>query len=72
MIEVTVKKDEPLERAMKRFQKKFQKAGVFKEIKQHSYYMKPSDEKRMKRAKAIRRQRRRARRSNSKRRRRGR
>lgn len=63
MIEVTVRKDESLERAMRRFQKKFQKAGIFKEIKQNSYYMKPSDERRMKRAKAIRRQRRRARRS---------
>ncbi|MBS1272180.1 MAG: 30S ribosomal protein S21 [Candidatus Marinimicrobia bacterium] len=63
MIEVNVRKDESLERAMRRFQKKFQKAGIFKEIKQHSYYMKPSDEKRMKRAKAIRRQRRRSRRN---------
>ncbi len=70
MIEVTVRKDEPVESALRRFQKKFQKAGVFKEIKQHAYYMKPSDEKRMKRAKAVRRERRRQRRSTSARRRR--
>lgn len=63
MIEVNVRRDESIERALRRFQKKFQKAGIFKEIKQHSYYMKPSDEKRMKRAKAIRRQRRRSRRN---------
>ena len=58
MVEVTVKKDEPLERALRRFKKKYEKAGILKEIKRNSYYLKPSDEKRIKRSKAARRLRR--------------
>ena len=58
MVEVNVRKDEPLDRALRRFKKKYEKAGILKDIKRNSYYLKPSDEKRIKRAKAMRRLRR--------------
>ena len=58
MVEVTVRKDEPLERALRRFKKKYEKAGILKDIKRNSYYLKPSAEKRIKRSKARRRMRR--------------
>ncbi len=58
MVEVTVRKDEPLERALRRFKKKYEKAGILKDIKRNAYYLKPSAEKRIKRSKARRRMRR--------------
>ena len=58
MVEVTVRKDEPLERALRRFKKKYEKAGILKDIKRNAYYLKPSTEKRIKRSKARRRMRR--------------
>ncbi len=58
MVEVTVRKDEPLERALRRFKKKYEKAGILKDIKRNSYFLKPSAEKRIKRSKARRRMRR--------------
>jgi small subunit ribosomal protein S21 len=58
MVEVNVRKDEPLDRALRRFKKKYEKAGILKDIKRNSYYLKPSDEKRIKKAKAMRRLRR--------------
>ncbi|MDD3806461.1 MAG: 30S ribosomal protein S21 [Candidatus Marinimicrobia bacterium] len=58
MVQVTVHKDEPLEKALKRFKKKFEKAGIMRDINKISYYVKPSQEKRIRRAKAERRLRR--------------
>ncbi|HDN59501.1 MAG: 30S ribosomal protein S21 [Candidatus Neomarinimicrobiota bacterium] len=55
MVMVTVNPDEPLEKAIKRFKKKFEKAGILKDIKRTSFYLKPSEEKRMRRAKAMKR-----------------
>ncbi len=58
MVEVTVRKDEPLEKALRRFKKKYEKAGILKDFKRNSYYLKPSTERRIKRSKARRRMRR--------------
>lgn len=55
MVEVTVRKDEPLERALRRFKKKYEKAGILKDLKRNAYFLKPSEEKRIKRSKAARR-----------------
>ncbi|HNZ37182.1 MAG: 30S ribosomal protein S21 [Candidatus Marinimicrobia bacterium] len=55
MVEVTVYDNEPLERALRRFKKKFEKAGILNDVKKRTYYEKPSVEKRMRRAKAIKR-----------------
>ena len=58
MVEVYVKRDEPIERALRRFKKKYEKAGILKDIKRNSYYLKPSEARRIKRSKAKRRMRR--------------
>ncbi len=58
MVQVTVHKDEPLDRALRRFKKKFEKAGIMRDINKNSYYIKPSQDKRIRRAKAERRMRR--------------
>ncbi len=52
MVQVVVRKDEPLERALRRFKKKYEKAGILKDVKKNSYYIKPRQQKRMKKAKA--------------------
>jgi small subunit ribosomal protein S21 len=55
MVEVTLYDNEPLERALRRFKKKFEKAGILNDVKKRTYYEKPSIEKRMRKAKAIKR-----------------
>ena len=41
MVEVTVRNGEQLERALRRFKKKWERAGVLREIKRKSFYIKP-------------------------------
>ena len=55
MVEVTVRDGEMLERALRRFKKKWERAGVLREVKRKSFYVKPSDEKRAERKKTARR-----------------
>ncbi|MDD5765324.1 MAG: 30S ribosomal protein S21 [Candidatus Marinimicrobia bacterium] len=55
MLEVTVYKNEPFERALRRFKKKYEKAGILNDIKKNLNYEKPSVEKRMRKAKSIKR-----------------
>ena len=57
-IMVTVKRDEPFEKALRRFKKKYEKAGILKDIKKNSFYLKPSEDRRLRRAKAQKRARR--------------
>ena len=53
MVEVTVKNGEQLERALRRFKKKWERAGVLKDVKRKMFYIKPSDEQRAAKKKAI-------------------
>ncbi len=55
MIEVNVRENEPLERALRRFKKKWERAGVLRDVRRNSFYIKPSVVKRESRKKAIRR-----------------
>ena len=55
MVEVTVRDGEPLERALRRFKKKWERAGILREVRQKAYYVKPSERKRAERKKAARR-----------------
>jgi len=47
--------NEPLGKAVRRFKKKFEKAGILTDVKKNVYYIKPSVEKRLKRAKSTKR-----------------
>jgi small subunit ribosomal protein S21 len=53
MVQVNVRSHEPVERAINRFRKKVEKAGLLNDIKKNAYYEKPSVQKRLRRAKAI-------------------
>ena len=55
MVEIQVRDKESLERALRRFKKKWERAGVLRELRSRSFYIKPSDEKREARKKATRR-----------------
>ena len=56
MIGVTIQESESIDRALRRFKKKYERAGVLKEFKRRTSYTKPSVTSRMSRLKAIRRQ----------------
>jgi|TARA_B100000749_G_C18319875_1_gene420385 small subunit ribosomal protein S21 len=55
VVEVTVREGEPLEKALRRFKKKWERAGILRDVKKKSFYEKPSDSKRIARKKAVRR-----------------
>lgn len=42
MIVVNVKENESIDKALKRFKKKFEKTGVLKELRDRTYFTKPS------------------------------
>jgi small subunit ribosomal protein S21 len=53
MIIVNVKENESIERALKRFKKKFERTGVLKELRNRNYFEKPSVSRRTQKLKAI-------------------
>jgi small subunit ribosomal protein S21 len=48
--EVVIQEGESLENALRRFKRKVQSEDIIKEIKKHSYYMKPGERRRAKAA----------------------
>jgi small subunit ribosomal protein S21 len=58
LIGIIVQENEPIDRAIKRFKKKYERSGILKEFKRRAYFTKPSIKKRMKQQKAVRRARR--------------
>ena len=50
MAEVHVTEGEPLEVALRRFKRKVQQEDIIKDVKRHSYYMKPGEKRRLKQA----------------------
>jgi len=52
MIIVNVKENESIDKALKRFKKKFERTGVLKEIRRRSFYEKPSVSRRNEKLKA--------------------
>lgn len=58
MVEVNLQDGDNLDRALRRFKRQVQRAGVFSELRRKKYYEKPSEEKKRKSAAAERRRRR--------------
>ena len=56
MIEVRLNDEDSLDRALKLFKRKLQKAGLFKELRLRRYYLKPSAARQLKAAAAQRRE----------------
>ena len=61
-LEVFVKENESLERALRRFKRKVQRSGLYSELRKRRFYEKPSAQRKRKKEAAIRRERRRQRR----------
>jgi small subunit ribosomal protein S21 len=55
VVGIIVQENESIDRALKRFKKKYERSGILKEYKKRTFYLKPSVEKRMNRIKAQRR-----------------
>ncbi|MDH5608120.1 MAG: 30S ribosomal protein S21 [Cyclobacteriaceae bacterium] len=46
MIVINVKENESIDKALKRFKKKFEKTGVLRELRSRTYFTKPSVQRR--------------------------
>ena len=50
LAEVRLQEGESLENALRRFKRKVQAEDIIKEVKRHSYYLKPGEKRRQKQA----------------------
>jgi len=50
LAEVRIQDGESIENALRRFKRKVQQEDIIKEVKKHSYYLKPGEKKRIKQA----------------------
>jgi small subunit ribosomal protein S21 len=64
LADVVIQDGESLESALRRFKRKVQQEDIIKEIKKHSFYLKPGEKKRVKQALARKRSRKKAHRNN--------
>lgn len=55
MVGIVIQENENIDRAIRRFKKKYERSGILKEVKRRSYFTKPSIKRRMKKIKAVRR-----------------
>ncbi len=58
MIKVLVQEGESIDKALKRFKKKYEKAGILKEFRRRKEYVKPSVLKKMQKERTLRKKRR--------------
>jgi len=65
LAEVRIQEDESLESALRRFKRKVQQEDIIKEIKKHSFFLKPGERRRIKQALARKRARKKKRREQS-------
>lgn len=63
MVIVTVRDNEPFEKALRRFRRKVEREGIRKDIKKNSFYLKPGEKRRLKQRLAEKRRRKAARRA---------
>ena len=50
MAEIKVQEGESIENALRRFKRKVQQEDIIKDVKKHSFYLKPGEKKRVKQA----------------------
>jgi len=55
VVGIIIGEHEPIDKAIRRFKKKYERSGVLKEFKKRTFFTKPSVKRRMKKMKAIRR-----------------
>ncbi|MFA5104097.1 MAG: 30S ribosomal protein S21 [Candidatus Margulisiibacteriota bacterium] len=61
MTRIEVRRDEPIDKALRKFKSKLRKEGLLEEMKRREFYEKPSQKKRRVLAQAIKREKRRQR-----------
>jgi len=62
LAEIRVNEGESIDNALRRFKRKVQTEDIIKEVKRHSYYLKPGEKRRLKSAMARKRARKKSRR----------
>ena len=62
MADVRIQEGESIENALRRFKRRVQQEDIIKEVKKHSFYLKPGEKKRIKQALARKRSRKKVRR----------
>ena len=62
MAQIRMFEGESMESALRRFKRQVQQEGIIKEVKKHSFYLKPGEKKRIKQALARKRSRKKVRR----------
>lgn len=55
MVGISIQENENIDKALRRFKKKYERSGVLKEYKKRTFFLKPSVRKRMEKIKAVRR-----------------
>jgi small subunit ribosomal protein S21 len=55
MVGIIINETENIDRAIRRFKKKYERSGILKEVNKRAYFTKPSVQKRLKKIKAVRR-----------------
>ena len=55
MVGITLQEGENIDKALRRFKKKYERSGILKEYKKRTFFVKPSIKKRMEKLKAARR-----------------
>ena len=50
MAEIKLQEGESIENALRRFKRKVQQEDIIKDVKKHSFYLKPGEKKRIKQA----------------------
>ena len=56
MIGIVIPENESIDKALRRFKKKYERSGVLKEVRKRSFFVKPSVQKRLDKSRAVRRQ----------------
>jgi len=54
LIKVIIQENETLDKALKRFKKKYEKSGILKEFRRRQFFVKPSVERKMLKERAVR------------------
>jgi small subunit ribosomal protein S21 len=55
LVGITLQDGENIDKALRRFKKKYERSGILKEFKKRTFFVKPSIKKRMEKIKATRR-----------------
>jgi len=55
VIGVMVQDNEPIDKVLKRFKKKYERSGVLREYRRHMFYLKPSERRKLERMRTRRR-----------------